>query len=97
MTAKRKALVVNALTIECEMLCLSVIGNHFPMQNITDFHMPFYYDNDVPKCFLLCFNVFHLGANYPLLILSTNSSGVKISILEKPNHFLPKSFIDAPM
>ena len=34
---------------------------------------------------------------YPLLILSTNSSGVSISILEKPNHFLPKSLMDAPM
>ncbi len=27
-------------------------------------------------------------------ILSTNSSGVSISILEKPNHFLPKSLMD---
>ena len=34
---------------------------------------------------------------YPLLIRSTNSLGVSISILEKPNHFLPKSFMDAPM
>ena len=33
---------------------------------------------------------------YPLLIRSTNSSGVSISIFEKPNHFLPKSFMDAP-
>ena len=35
--------------------------------------------------------------DYSLLILSTNSSGVSISILEKPNHFLPKSLMDAPM
>ena len=35
--------------------------------------------------------------SYSLLILSTNSSGVSISILEKPNHFLPKSLMDAPM
>ena len=34
---------------------------------------------------------------YPLLIRSTNSSGVSISILEKPKHFLPKSLMDAPM
>ena len=34
---------------------------------------------------------------YPLLILSTNSFGVSISILEKPTHFLPKSLMDAPM
>ena len=31
--------------------------------------------------------------SYSLLILSTNSSGVSISILEKPNHFLPKSLM----
>ena len=35
--------------------------------------------------------------NYSLLILSTNSSGVSISIFENPNHFLPKSLMDAPM
>ena len=35
--------------------------------------------------------------SYSLLILSTNSSGVSISIFEKPNHFLPKSLMDAPM
>ena len=35
--------------------------------------------------------------DYSLLILSTNSFGVSISILEKPNHFLPKSLMDAPM
>ena len=35
--------------------------------------------------------------DYSLLILSTNSFGVSISILEKPNHFLPKSFMDAPI
>lgn len=29
---KRKALMVSALTIECEMLCELVIGNHLPMQ-----------------------------------------------------------------
>ena len=33
--------------------------------------------------------------DYSLLIRSTNSSGVSISILEKPNHFLPKSLMDA--
>ena len=38
-----------------------------------------------------------LRIDYSLLILSTNSSGVSISILEKPNHFLPKFFMDAPM
>ena len=38
-----------------------------------------------------------LRIDYSLLILSTNSSGVSISIFEKPNHFLPKSFMDAPM
>ena len=31
---------------------------------------------------------------YPLLILSTNSSGVSISIFENPNHFLPKSLME---
>ena len=35
--------------------------------------------------------------DYSLLIRTTNSSGVSISILEKPNHFLPKFFMDAPM
>ena len=35
--------------------------------------------------------------DYSLLILSTNSSGVSISILDKPNHFLPESLMDAPM
>ena len=39
----------------------------------------------------------HIEASYSLLIRSTNSSGVSISILEKPNHFLPKSFMDAHM
>lgn len=39
----------------------------------------------------------HIEASYSLLIRSTNSSGVSISIFEKPNHFLPKSFMDAPM
>lgn len=34
---------------------------------------------------------------YPLLILSINSSDVSISILEKSNHFLPKSLIEAPI
>ena len=38
-----------------------------------------------------------LRIDYSLLIFSTNSSGVSISILEKPNHFLPKSLMDAPM
>ena len=36
-----------------------------------------------------------LRIDYFLLILSTNSFGVSISIFEKPNHFLPKSFMDA--
>lgn len=39
----------------------------------------------------------HIEASYSLLIRSTNSSGVSISIFEKPNHFLPKSLMDAPM
>lgn len=34
---------------------------------------------------------------YYLLILPTSSSGVSISIFEKPNHFFPKSLIDAPI
>lgn len=49
---------------------------------------------------IVIFNVYILEIlriDYSLLILSTNSSGVSISILEKPNHFLPKSFMDAPM
>ena len=39
----------------------------------------------------------HIETSYPLLTRSTNSSGVSISIFEKPNHFLPKSLMDAPM
>ena len=49
---------------------------------------------------IVIFNVYILEIlriDYSLLILSTNSSGVSISILEKPNHFLPKSLMDAPM
>ena len=38
-----------------------------------------------------------LRIDYSLLILSTNSFGVSISIFENPNHFLPKSLMDAPM
>ena len=38
-----------------------------------------------------------LRIDYSLLILSTNSPGVSISIFENPNHFLPKSLMDAPM
>ena len=38
-----------------------------------------------------------LRIDYSLLILSTNSSGVSISIFEKPNYFMPKSLMDAPM
>ena len=38
-----------------------------------------------------------LRIDHSLLILSTNSFGVSISILEKPNHFLPKSLMDAPI
>lgn len=38
-----------------------------------------------------------LRIDYSLLIRSTNSSGVRISIFEKPNHFLPKSLMEAPM
>lgn len=34
MTAKRKALGVSALTIECEIWCEVLIGHHFPMQHI---------------------------------------------------------------
>ena len=33
-TAKRKALGVSALTIECEICWVFLIGNHFPMQNV---------------------------------------------------------------
>ena len=42
----------------------------------------------------IIFFALHIEVSYSLLILSTNSSGVSISILEKPNHFLPKSFMD---
>ncbi len=37
------------------------------------------------------------GRTYHALILSTNSLGVKISIFEKPNHFFPRSLMEAPM
>lgn len=50
-----------------------------------------------PQVSHIIFFVLHIEASYSLLILSTNSSGVSISILEKPNHFLPKSLMDAPM
>ena len=50
-----------------------------------------------PQVSHIIFFALHIEASYSLLILSTNSSGVSISILEKPNHFLPKSFMDAPM
>ena len=58
--------------------------------------------NSIPK-FLLTnrnFNIYILKIlriDYSLLILSTNSSGVSISVFENPNHFLPKSLMDAPM
>ena len=50
-----------------------------------------------PQVSNILFFALHIEASYSLLILSTNSPGVSISILEKPNHFLPKSFMDAPM
>ena len=50
-----------------------------------------------PQVYHIIFFALHIEAYYSLLILSTNSSGVSISILEKPNHFLPKSFMDAPI
>ncbi len=39
----------------------------------------------------------HTKIYYLLLIRSTSSLGVRISIFEKPNHFLPKSLMDAPI
>lgn len=50
-----------------------------------------------PQVSHIIFFALHIEGPYSLLILSTNSSGVSISILEKPNHFLPKSLMDAPM
>ena len=46
-----------------------------------------------PQVSHIIFFALHIEASYSLLILSTNSFGVSISILEKPNHFLPKSFM----
>ena len=43
------------------------------------------------------FLALHIETSYSLLIRSTNSFGVSISILEKPNHFLSKFLMDAPM
>ena len=58
--------------------------------------MPLY-----PHCLLYIYVLSSFSWNfrmyYSLLIRSTNSSGVSISIFEKPNHFLPKSFMNAPI
>ena len=40
-----------------------------------------------PQISHIIFFALHVEASYSLLILSTNSSGVSISIFEKPNHF----------
>ena len=46
---------------------------------------------------LLVFNLnSKLAFQNASLILATSSSGLKSSILEKANHFLPKSLIEAP-
>ena len=53
---------------------------------------------EISTMFLISyFLALHIETSYSLLIRSTNSSSVSISILEKPNHFLPKSFMDATM
>ena len=56
-----------------------------------------FYSYEISTSFSYHIFALHIEASYSLLILSTNSSGVSISILEKPNHFLPKSLMDAPM
>ena len=78
------------------------INNHFftrcPLTK--SFSMLFNSTRNNPQTRMFCYtysSVLPFVVYYPLLILSTNSSGVSISILEKPNHFLPKSFMDAPM
>ncbi len=85
--------------------CISArnsINNHFftrcPLTK--SFSMLFNSTRNNPQTRMFCYtysSVLPFVVYYPLLILSTNSSGVSISILEKPNHFLPKSFMDAPM
>ena len=85
--------------------CISArnsINNHFftrcPLTK--SFSMLFNNTRNNPQTRMFCYtysSVLPFVVYYPLLILSTNSSGVSISILEKPNHFLPKSFMDAPM
>ena len=85
--------------------CISArnsINSHFftrcPLTK--SFSMLFNSTRNNPQTRMFCYtysSVLPFVVYYPLLILSTNSSGVSISILEKPNHFLPKSFMDAPM
>lgn len=85
--------------------CISArnsINNHFftrcPLTK--SFSMLFNSMRNNPQTRMFCYtysSVLPFVVYYPLLILSTNSSGISISILEKPNHFLPKSFMDAPM
>ena len=85
--------------------CISArnsINNHFftrcPLTK--SFSMLFNSTRNNPQTRMFCYtysSVLPFVVYYPLLILSTNSSGVSISILEKPNHFLPKSFMDAPI
>ena len=85
--------------------CISArnsINNHFftrcPLTK--SFSMLFNSTRNNPQTRMFCYtysSVLPFVVYYPLLILSTNSSGVSISILEKPNHFLPKSLMDAPM
>ena len=85
--------------------CISArnsINNHFftrcPLTK--SFSMLFNSTRNNPQTRMFCYtysSVLPFVVYYPLLILFTNSSGVSISILEKPNHFLPKSFMDAPM
>ena len=85
--------------------CISArnsINNHFFTRcSLTkSFSMLFNSTRNNPQTRMFCYtysSVLPFVVYYPLLILSTNSSGVSISILEKPNHFLPKSFMDAPM
>ena len=85
--------------------CISArnsINNHFftrcPLTK--SFSMLFNSTRNNPQTRMFCYtysSVLPFVVYYPLLILSTNSSGVSISILEKPNHFLPKSLMDAPI
>ena len=90
------------LVIEFCISARNSINNHFftrcPLTK--SFSMLFNSTRNNPQTRMFCYtysSVLPFVVYYPLLILSTNSSGVSISILEKPNHFLPKSFMDAPM